>query len=334
MWCGYTPRTMNVLHRPGWLQFVLLTALVSVAHAVESPTAVPAAATPAAPIEIPLGVDEPLYAAPTRLDRIGRILAPVMVNGKGPFRFLLDTGANFSTVSPLLLNSLNIETLPDKSRLIHGVTGSAYVPTVLIDSLQAGTFSLENEWLPVVQSNINLHAHGILGVAGLQESRVFVDFRHDKVVITRSRVRKQDLGDYYTLEASRVPGGLLAVNVSIRGVRAKAIIDTGAEGTLGNMALRDAIRAKRRHHGDPRLTEVFGATLDMERGESELATNITIGEVTINHVDVTYGDFHIFDAWNLKDRPAMLLGMDVLGVADALVIDFRARQILVKRANY
>src|SRR5262249_54215213 len=156
---------------------------------------------PAPIVEIPLDVDEPLYAAPTRLDRIGRILAPVMVNGKGPFRFLLDTGANYSTVSPLLLNSLGIESQPDKSRLIHGVTGSAYVPTVLIDSLQAGTYSMENEWLPVVQSNINLHAHGILGVAGLQESRVFVDFRHDKVVITRSRVRKQDMGDYYTIEA-------------------------------------------------------------------------------------------------------------------------------------
>lgn len=46
---------------------------------------------------------------------------------------------------------------------------------------------------------------------------------------------------------------------------------------------------------------------------------------------MTYGDFHIFEAWNLKDRPAMLIGMDVLGVADALVIDFRSRQILVRR---
>jgi predicted aspartyl protease len=312
---------MRVLHRLGWLQFVLLTA-GSVAGAVESSTAV---SVPAQEL------DEPLFAAPTRIDRIGRILAPVMINGKGPFRFVLDTGANYSTVSPLLLSALGLQIDPERSRLIHGVTGSAHVPTVLIEKLQAGTLAVENQYMPVIGSSINLHAHGILGVAGLQESRVFVDFRQDKVIITRSRVRRQDIGDYFTLEASRVGGGLLAVNASIRGVRAKAIIDTGAEGTLGNLALLNAIRARRRHHPESRYTDVFGATMDISRGESELATTVSIGDVSISHVDVTYGDFHIFEAWNLKDRPAMLIGMDVLGVADALIIDFRSRQIMVKR---
>lgn len=319
---------MNVLHRLRWLQFVLLTAF-NAACAVESPSVLP----PDPTVLLPPEIDEPLFAAPTRVDRIGRILAPVMVNGKGPFRFVLDTGANYSTVSPLLMSALGLETAAERSRLIHGVTGSAQVPTVLIAKLQAGTLAMENEYLPVVGTSINMRAHGILGVAGLQGSRVFVDFRHDKVIITRSRVRKQDLGDYYTLEASRVEGGLLAVNASIRGVRAKAIIDTGAEGTLGNLALRDAIRARRRHHPEVRVTDVFGATMEVSRGESEVATTLSIGDVSINHVDITYGDFHIFEAWNLKDRPAMLIGMDVLGVADALIIDFRSRQIMVKRPD-
>ena len=43
---------------------------------------------------------EPLFAAPTRLDRIGRVMTPVMVNGKGPFRFVIDTGASRSTLAP------------------------------------------------------------------------------------------------------------------------------------------------------------------------------------------------------------------------------------------
>jgi predicted aspartyl protease len=205
------------------------------------------------------------------------------------------------------------------------------VSTVLIDKLEAGTMVVENAYLPIVETNINLRAHGILGVAGLQQARVFVDFRRDSVVITRSRVRREDLSGYYVIDASRLEGGLLAVNASIRGVRAKAIIDTGAEVTLGNLALRTAIRARQRRHVEPRLTDVFGATMQVAQGESEVASTINIGDVSINHVDVTYGDFHIFEAWNLTERPAMLIGMDVLGVADALVIDFRSRQILVKR---
>jgi predicted aspartyl protease len=185
--------------------------------------------------------------------------------------------------------------------------------------------------MPVVESNINLQAHGILGVAGLQQARVYVDFRRDSVVISRSRVPRGDLSSYFVIDAARVEGGLLAVNVTIRGVRAKAVIDTGAEVTLGNLALRDAIRARHRRNPDPRLTEVYGATLQVVQGEVELPASISIGDVTINHVDVTYGDFHIFEAWKMQDRPAMLIGMDVLGVADALVIDFRSRQLLVRR---
>jgi predicted aspartyl protease len=310
---------MNVLHGLGWLQFVLLAA--SVANAVESSSVV-----------LP-DPDEPLYAAPTQVDRIGRILAPVMINGRGPFRFVLDTGANYSTVSPLLMNALGLEMSAGQQKRVHGVTGTAMVSTVLIDKLEAGTLVMENAYMPIVETSINLQAHGILGVAGLQQARVYVDFRRDSVVITRSRVRREDMNGYFVIDASRVEGGLLAVNATIRGVRAKAIIDTGAEVTLGNLALRTAIRARQRRHPPTRITDVFGATMQVAQGESEMTATINLGDISINHVDVTYGDFHIFDAWNLADRPAMLIGMDVLGVADALVIDFRSRQILVKRSN-
>src|SRR5258708_39945423 len=37
---------------------------------------------------------EPRFVAPTRRDRIGRIWAPVLIDGKGPYRVRLRTGAN------------------------------------------------------------------------------------------------------------------------------------------------------------------------------------------------------------------------------------------------
>jgi predicted aspartyl protease len=41
-----------------------------------------------------------LFALPTTHDHIGRVVVAAMVNGKGPFRFIVDTGATHSTVSP------------------------------------------------------------------------------------------------------------------------------------------------------------------------------------------------------------------------------------------
>lgn len=314
---------MDVLHRLGWLQSVLLG--VASAHAAVVPPQPP----PSADTEI----DEPLYAAPTQLDRIGRILAPVMVNGQGPFRFMLDTGANYSTISPELVRTLGLDPEAGEQRMLHGVTGSAPVRTVRIERLEAGSFVIENSLVPIVGTHMTANADGILGIAGLERARVYVDFKKDRVVISRSRVRREDeRSSYLVIEGQRMKDGLFVVRASIQGVRCQAVIDTGAERTLGNLALRDAVRAKRsRHRLEPRETEVFGATLDVSPGEYEGGSTLYLGDVSITHVAVTYGDFHIFDTWKLHDRPALLVGMDVLGVAQALVFDFPQRRLLIKR---
>ena len=38
----------------------------------------------------------------------------------------------------------------------------------------------------------------------------------------------------------------------------------------------------------------------------------------------------IFEHWRLTDEPAMLVGMDALGLLDALVIDYRRHELQIK----
>ncbi|HEX6572433.1 MAG TPA: aspartyl protease family protein, partial [Steroidobacteraceae bacterium] len=64
---------------------------------------VPVAVAQPSPMSPPALGQEPSYAVPTRLDRAGRVLAPVMVNGQGPYRFILDTGANRAVLAPRVL---------------------------------------------------------------------------------------------------------------------------------------------------------------------------------------------------------------------------------------
>src|SRR5688572_24064586 len=82
--------------------------------------------------------DEHLYASPTGLDGIGRIAAPVMINGQGPFRFILDTGANQSVLTRRVAEAVGIVLNADSQLMLHGVTGSLAVQAVALDSLQAG----------------------------------------------------------------------------------------------------------------------------------------------------------------------------------------------------
>jgi hypothetical protein len=42
---------------------------------------------------------------------------------------------------------------------------------------------------------------------------------------------------------------------------------------------------------------------------------------------VTFADFHIFDAWNMNNQPAMLIGMDVIGLLDTIIIDYKHQEL-------
>jgi len=170
-------------------------------------------------------------------------------------------------------------------------------------------------------------ADGILGVAGLKRERITVDFRSDSVSIARSKGDRGP-GNMHRIPAVRVDGGLLMVIAKVGGIRVKAIIDTGAERSLGNSALRVALR-NRNHLAPPRFTSVFGTTAAISQGELRSIPPVTLGDVTVSDMDLVFGDFHIFKAWDLDGSPAMLIGMDVLGTVQQLVIDFYRREVYV-----
>ena len=273
--------------------------------------------------------DEPLFASPTRLDRIGRIVAPVMINGQGPFRLVVDTGASHTTLSPELAARLGLAPKENVVLMLNGVTGVEQVPAVRIDRLQAGDLIVEHVEAPIVQSSIMAGADGILGVAGLQQERITVDFIRDRITISRSRP-SDDTSGMLRIQATRVAGGLLMVETRIGGVKARTVIDTGAERTLGNAVLRDQLRLRKRIGEAQEVTTVFGTTSETSDGELQRIPTMVLGGATINQVNVVFGDFHIFKVWDLENEPTLLLGMDVLGTVRQLIIDYRRREVYVR----
>jgi hypothetical protein len=52
-----------------------------------------------------------------------------------------------------------------------------------------------------------------------------------------------------------------------------------------------------------------------------------IGDLTLSNMDVIFADFHVFRLWGLDKEPALLIGMDMLGVLERLVIDYRRNEV-------
>lgn len=269
---------------------------------------------------------EPLFAAPTRLDRIGRVMTHVMVNGKGPFRFVIDTGASRSTLAPHLAKALGLTHSVGRNVILNGVTGAAEVPTVAVDSIEIGALKFEQQNLPVIFTSIMGNADGILGVAGFHDQRIDVDFKRDRVQVLESSGKRPHFS-MVTARAHRNSTGLMIVDVRIgRRIKAKAVIDTGAERTLGNVALQMAMN-KGKKRRDPISAVVHGATPDIADGEVQSIKEASIGDMKLTNLEVIFSDFHVFKLWGLDREPALLVGMDMLGVLERLVIDYRRNEV-------
>lgn len=271
--------------------------------------------------EVVVDAPEPRYVAPTLRDRIGRVWAPVYINGQGPFRLVLDTGANRTAVIPALANRLGMPMEPTTVKLL-GVTGSLMVPIISVKSIEVGDLWLGDRKVAVVPDVFG-GAEGVLGADGLSDKRIHIDFRNDEISILRSSGRPtQGLG------TTRVPvkmqhGHLLMFDIKIAGVRTKAMLDTGAQTTVGNRSLRAALSRKREGISN----EIIGVTLDVQKGETFFTPAVDIGGLTIRGMRVTFGDMYIFDAWKMTEEPAILIGMDIIGLLDTLIIDYKRKEL-------
>ena len=307
---------------------VLLLPWAGLAVATDAPVEHPTTPTdvPNGPIdEIVIEAPEPRYVAPTRRDRIGRIWAPVFINDQGPFRLVLDTGSSHAAVNAAVAAALGIELTDKNMVLLRGVTGSRTVPTISVDSLVVGDLQLQSKRLPIVVDALG-GAEGVLGTDGLLDKRIFIDFRHDRITIFRSRGERAPPG--FLIIPVKIVQGLLVANVRVGSMRATAIIDTGGQGSLANEAFREAL-SRRLAPKDILADEITGATLDVQRGDRMVTPPILLGDVVIRQARITTGDLHIFQHWQMVKDPVLLIGMDVLGLFDTLIIDYRRRELQV-----
>lgn len=277
--------------------------------------------------EVVVQAREPRYVAPTRRDRIGRVWVPTLINGRGPFRLVLDSGATRTAILPSVAARLGLRTDRSPPVILRGVTGSATVPTVKADSLEVGDLYIAPTTLPLINDAFG-GAEGLLGTEGLGDKRIYIDFRKDFINIARSKGQSAESG-FITLPMLRRPDKLISVSASVSGVPVLAILDTGAQATVGNAALRTALE-KRLRDSEGTRDEIIGATGDAQSGEGQLVRRIQIGGVQVERAHLTFGDMAIFSHWKLRDEPILLVGMDVLGLLDTLVIDYRRREVMVR----
>ncbi|MDI6624187.1 MAG: pepsin/retropepsin-like aspartic protease family protein [Brevundimonas sp.] len=278
-------------------------------------------------------IDE--FRADQTTDRVHRSTVPVFINGQGPLRFAVDTAASASVVAGDLVERLGIA--PAGELDMHTVIGLERVPAVRARTLSSGSLSVGEARMAVGTRPGLIGLDGLLGLDLLAEQRLIMRFRgQGRSSINRSRPDPdQFLGVVRPRVRFQPPQGggaeLMVVNALVRGQAVQAVVDTGAQVTLINPALAEAASAR---PFQSRAASSGNALVQSPTGRAALAQAMVVSavhfdELVLDRLAVLMGDFHIFRLLGLENTPAMLMGVDVLGVFERVVIDLKRGEIIM-----
>ena len=251
-----------------------------------------------------------------------RLTVAVGVNGTGPYRFVVDSGADTSVIGARLANAMHLPA--GRSVMLNGITESRRVDRVLVDALQVGPSQFQNLELPRLEER-DLGAVGMIGLDALAGLRLMLDFEAHKVSVNDASEPAPRLDGEIVVVARLKHGQLILTQVKASGIGLDAVVDTGSEITIGNLALRNQLF--HRNHRDAQKIEVIGVTGTKVSLDLLVVDELRIGGIVLGNIPIAFADVAPFDVFSLKERPALLLGTDLMENFRKVSLDFRARKV-------
>jgi predicted aspartyl protease len=292
------------------LTALLLCALPSAAFGQDAAPSIP----PALPVAFDTIVLTP--------DRSTRMTVSVLLDGKGPYPFVVDTGAERTSVSNELAATLALRSAGNAR--LHSVTGVTPVGLYHIGTLDMDRHRATDLRAPGM-AGAHLGGLGLIGVDTLKQQRITMDFRKRTMTIAPSKTRDAAArGDDIIVKARSRAGRLVIMDATLDGARVAVILDTGSQTSLGNEALKRKLFAQRRKRPSAliELRDVIGGRMTATYTTTHA---LKISDFQLNALPIALADAHIFTELGFADKPAMLLGMDALALFERVTIDFRRR---------
>ena len=263
----------------------------------------------------------PPVSLTTVADLYRRMTAPIRINGSGPFAFVVDTGANQSVLSEELAAQLGLVLGPIEP--LNGVAGVQNAATTKA-MLQIGERG-EGEVVFSVLPAAAIGGAGMLGLDRLEGQELTLDFGGEALRIKPPGRLWRDPADI-AVKASRRDGQLTLVDADLAGIPLVAFLDSGAQNTIGNLALRSLAVAR-----NPTslwtqipIVSATGQTIDAQMAD---LPQLRVGGMRLPNWPVAFADLHTFKMWDLTRKPAILLGVDVLSRFQWVCLDFARNEV-------
>ena len=257
-------------------------------------------------------------------DEYARMTVPVRLGAGGSFRFLIDTGADRTSISKQVAEKLKLPA--GRPAILHSITSVSEVETAKVPAMELGRKTVWLSDAPLLERK-NMGADGILGTDSLRSQRVLFDFKAQTVsLIPASEKLLPEERGTIVVQGRRKNGRLILTRATAEGIPLELVVDTGAQISVGNEALRRVlVRSGRlRSLGKAEMTSVTGETFV---GEQLVVADLKVGDVEMRGLPIIFGDAHAFKPLGLANRPALLLGMNAISGFDKVSIDFQRKRL-------
>lgn len=226
--------------------------------------------------------------------RHGTVFVPVVVNGR-PLRFIFDTGASISAVTPEVADALGL--VPDGTTLVNGTIPARLT---MLKSLSVGSIVHRDVRAAIVElpeeRRIDEHFDGVLGLDILSQHDIAIDFPGNRFVFYPANhlAHSDELDKMIRIDFKKSRLGLVELDVAFdeRGP-IPAYLDLGSQRTTTNSVTANWIEGGGDH--DPRRT----------------SRALNVGEARFEQFSIIVDDLPIFDHWIRADELAVILGADL-----------------------
>jgi predicted aspartyl protease len=291
----------------------------------------------------PLGwVESAVPAVPDRdtvpiaaaTDAASHLTVAVRIDGHGPYHFVVDTGADRTILAIEVADELGL--FRGDRVMLDGVVSAVLTDTVAIRTLSSGSITCRHLVVPTLSRSL-LQADGYLGLDFLDGHRVTFDFKNHLLQVSEPRAR---LSASWAREnearigASGSAGHLQALDCVVDGVPATAFIDSGAEVSAANAPLLAALAKRNPSFGEIgtiRLIDITGGEI---LGKVAMVDKIRFSGLTFHDCPLVIADFLVFGVWGLRQRPALLIGMNLLRQFARVSIDYGLKELRFDLAAY
>lgn len=250
-----------------------------------------------------------------------RLSVHVLVNGTGPYRFLVDSGADTSVVGLKIARDLQLPL--GSPAILNSTTARQLVDRVRVDQLTLGPTTVRNLQLPALRET-DVGGQGLIGIDAMVQQRLMLDFENKVIRVEDARTPVRPEPGEIVVTAKRQRGQLILTQVRAGGIALDAIIDTGSEVSIGNSALRQKLVRRNQEFWMVPATGVTGVTVQVEM---TIVRELVLGPVTLYDVPVAFADVPPFKLFGVANEPALLLGTDMLSTFRKVSLDFRARKV-------